>query len=74
MRDVPPLSAPCPNTKGRHDFNAVIPGEDTGDVTLWCSFCGAMRRVPANGSLFAGTPLDDWPANDVRVIAEEARQ
>jgi hypothetical protein len=61
---------PCPTTKnGRHDLSAVIPGEDTGDITLFCDRCGAIRRVPVSGAL--GVPLDDMSA---AAIARETRR
>lgn len=50
---------PCPVSKhGRHELTAVLPDDDTHDMTLFCDACGAMRRVPVSGSLTGGS-LDD---------------
>lgn len=49
--ELPPLRK-CPvGKKGQHELGAIIPGEDEGDATLYCSLCGIVRRFPASGSL-----------------------
>lgn len=63
MSDVAPME-PCPVGKnGRHELSAIIPEDDTRDLTLFCSHCGALRRRPVTGSL---TPvLDDLSAEAI---------
>lgn len=68
--DVGPME-PCPYTKsGKHETNALIPSDDEHDLTIWCAHCGSMRRVPATGSLWKGSPLDDWPASEMKLTKE----
>lgn len=56
--DLPPLE-PCPfDKRGRHAMAAILPGEDSGDITLYCETCGSLRRAPASGSIL-GERLDD---------------
>lgn len=66
MSDTAPME-PCPYDKrGRHELTAIIPDDDTQDLTLFCSHCGALRRRPVNGSL---TPvLDDLSADEIRLL------
>lgn len=62
--------APCPYSKrGEHCIAAITPGEDSGDLTFFCSACGQTRRMPASGSMLAGTPLDDWPAELIERVS-----
>ena len=64
---------PCPHRdSGKHELNALIPSDDDRDLTLFCGHCGAMRRVPATGSLWKGSPLDDWPANEIGARSDQA--
>ena len=73
MTDLPAM-APCPVTKsGRHGLSVITPGEDTGDLTFVCCMCGATRRVPAMGSLWTGSPLDGWPAEEIAKVASQRK-
>ena len=68
--DLGPLE-PCPYSKsGKHNTHIVIPSDDDRDLTLLCGNCMTMRRVPASGSLRQGSPLDDWPASEIKTIAK----
>lgn len=54
---------PCPYGKrGDHRLSAVIPGDEAGDLTLFCEVCGALRRVPVMGRLLHER-LDDLDAD-----------
>lgn len=55
--DIGPMQR-CPFTKsGRHNVCVVTPGDDDGDLTLFCAVCCSIRRVPAKGAI--SVPLDD---------------
>jgi hypothetical protein len=55
---------PCPFHKaGRHDLAAVLPEDSDHDMTLWCTACGALRRVPVSGSL--SSSLDHLDADAI---------
>jgi hypothetical protein len=60
----------CPvnSKRGAHHIAAIIPGEDTGDVTLFCEQCGMVRRMPASGAL----TLDEADAAAIMATAERA--
>ena len=53
------------NKNGRHELSAVIPEDSDHDMTLFCSHCGALRRVPVSGALTAS--LDDLDAGAIRL-------
>lgn len=60
MNDLEPMGG-CPwNPRYAHSFVAVVPGDDEGDLTLFCSRCAAVRRLPVKGPM--GRPLDDYTA------------
>lgn len=59
--DLDPM-LPCPVRKrGEHDLSVIVPSEDTGDLTLFCDACGAVRRLPVSGAL----QLDDRAADEI---------
>lgn len=61
---------PCPyRKKGRHDISVVLPEDADHDMTLFCDACGAVRRMPVNGSPLASR-LDDLTTEQ---IAEATR-
>lgn len=63
MTDIAPME-PCPADKrGRHELSAIIPDDDTRDLTLFCSHCGALRRRPVTGPL--SPVLDDLDADEI---------
>ena len=69
MIDLRPMD-PCPyNKAGRHELNIVVPTEDTGDLTLFCDRCGAIRRLPVSGAI--ASPLDDMPAAYIAWVGRE---
>lgn len=69
VSDVLPLP-PCPtNKRGRHDFNAVIPGTDDGYLTLFCGTCGTVRRMPVSGQLYVGSLDALTPAEIKRAVS-----
>jgi len=58
MSDMAPMD-PCPCGKnGAHELSAVLPESSDGDLTLFCDRCGALRRVPVQGAIYADR-LDD---------------
>lgn len=65
--NLPPLD-PCPYGKGgRHELGVVTPDDDDHDMTMFCTHCGTVRRVPVTGAL---SSLDDL---DPAAIAEAVR-
>ena len=65
MTDIGPME-PCPHTKaGRHALNAILPEDSDHDMTLFCEWCGAMRRVPVSGALYVGS-LDGLTAAQIK--------
>jgi hypothetical protein len=63
VMDLAPMD-PCPvNAKGRHALSAILPGDDTGDVTFFCAACGALRRVSVAGAL--SSSLDTLDAQTI---------
>jgi hypothetical protein len=71
--DLPALPR-CKRTKGgAHDLAAIVPGDDDHDLTLYCTACGALRRLPASGPVL--TPrLDDETADIIAAVAHNARR
>lgn len=62
MTDLGPIE-PCPTRKrGAHAMDLVL--ADELEATYTCRRCGAMRRVPASGSLVASR-LDDLTADEI---------
>lgn len=71
MTDLPPLE-PCPYSDDkRHKMFAIVPGDDDGDITLYCERCVAIRRVPASGSL--GGSLDGLTADEIAAAMVQER-
>lgn len=67
MPDLPPM-AKCPvGRKGRHSIAAILPEDETGDVTWFCERCGALRRTPVAGPLLAER-LDDLTAAEIAAL------
>jgi len=71
MTDLAPLPrCPVNSKRGAHHIAAILPGEDTGDLTLYCEQCGAVRRMPASGPVVG--ILDDADAAAILASAERA--
>lgn len=66
--DLPPLEPCRADKRGRHHLSAILPGEDSGDITLYCEMCGALRRAPASGSILAERLDDLTPAEIERAF------
>lgn len=57
--DLPPMDAcPADRKRGRHHLLCITPETDAGDLTWFCMWCGAIRRAPVLGTLYAER-LDD---------------
>lgn len=70
MTDLGPLDR-CPySKKGAHHLAAIIPGDDDHDVTFYCEWCGALRRLPATGALTSS--LDDLDPLTIARLVEGA--
>lgn len=64
-----PAMDKCPiGKRGRHELNAVLPDDADKDMTLFCAHCGALRRVPVTGALFASRLDDLTPAEIERAV------
>jgi hypothetical protein len=62
--DLPALE-PCPyGRKKRHAIEAILPGDDDHDITLFCHYCGTLRRAAATGDLLVSR-LDDKTAEEI---------
>ncbi len=63
MNDLPAM-APCPVGKGgRHEIAAVFSSEGNQDLTMFCEWCGMVRRLPMSGVV--GVPLDMLDADEI---------
>jgi hypothetical protein len=62
--DLPPMDPCRVNSKGRHDLLMIEPLDHHTDLTMFCGWCGAVRRLPVNGSPLASR-LDDLDADEI---------
>lgn len=62
--DVAPYPYACPvSPDGAHSFKRMAAKEwDPQTMTVWCTSCCAVRRLPADGLI---SPLDDMDAEEI---------
>ena len=63
MDAIGPLPS-CPvGKRGRHALAAIFSSEANHDLTLFCEWCGTVRRFPMTGDI--GAPLDALDADAI---------